>query len=109
MATDEQSNDSTKEDNELRQRIAGMLPDKPTKGVAVAASTDETAKIIDELRRPENEKLEKKLEVSLVTSHPVDGKRCQECIYYLTNREFCDLPEHKFPVSADWWCRLWRL
>ncbi|MBB3046869.1 hypothetical protein FHR99_001105 [Litorivivens lipolytica] len=35
--------------------------------------------------------------------------RCQECIYYLPRRKWCDLPELPLPVEAHWYCRLWKL
>jgi len=36
-------------------------------------------------------------------------QRCQECIYYLPNGKWCDLPELPIPVEAHWWCRLWKM
>jgi len=41
----------------------------------------------------------------------VDSVReeCGNCIYYLANHRFCDLPEMQFPVDPDWWCLLWRV
>jgi hypothetical protein len=39
-----------------------------------------------------------------------DGmQRCQECIYYLPNGKWCDLPELPVPVEPHWWCRLWKM
>ena len=38
-----------------------------------------------------------------------DQMRCQECMYYLVHRKWCDLPELAVPVEANWWCRLWRI
>ncbi len=35
--------------------------------------------------------------------------RCQECIYYLPKRKWCDLPALPLPVEAHWYCRLWKL
>ena len=35
--------------------------------------------------------------------------RCQECIYFLVHRKWCDLPELSVPVEPDWWCRLWKI
>lgn len=37
------------------------------------------------------------------------NQRCQECIYYLPHRKWCDLPELPVPVEATWWCRLWKI
>lgn len=36
-------------------------------------------------------------------------QRCQECIYYLPNGRWCDLPELPVPVEPHWWCRLWKM
>ncbi len=43
--------------------------------------------------------------------HPYgeDNLRCQECMYYLVHRKWCDLPELDLPAEPDWWCRLWRV
>lgn len=43
--------------------------------------------------------------------HPYgeDRMRCQECMYYLVHRKWCDLPELDLPAEPDWWCRLWRI
>jgi hypothetical protein len=38
-----------------------------------------------------------------------DKLRCQECMYYLVHRKWCDLPELDLPAEPDWWCRLWRI
>jgi len=32
-----------------------------------------------------------------------DQMRCQECMYYLVHRKWCDLPELAVPVEADWY------
>ncbi len=43
--------------------------------------------------------------------HVAEGEsfRCLECMYYLKNRRWCDLPDINLPVEPDWWCRLWRI
>lgn len=38
-----------------------------------------------------------------------ENYRCLECMYYLKNRRWCDLPDMNLPVEPDWWCRLWRI
>jgi hypothetical protein len=55
--------------------------------------------------------LKSKLVLSGFTDHPYgeDRMRCQECLYYLVHRKWCDLPELAVPVEPDWWCRLWRI
>jgi hypothetical protein len=36
-------------------------------------------------------------------------KACDNCIYFLGRREWCDLPELNIPVDPDWYCDLWRV
>ena len=36
-------------------------------------------------------------------------KACDNCIYFLARREWCDLPELNIPVDPDWYCDLWRV
>jgi len=55
--------------------------------------------------------LEAKLVLTGFTDKPYgpDQMRCQECMYYLVHRRWCDLPELAVPVEPNWWCRLWRI
>jgi hypothetical protein len=36
-------------------------------------------------------------------------KACDNCIYFLARRAWCDLPELNIPVDPDWYCALWRV
>ena len=67
--------------------------------------------ILDELRQLEPEDIKGRLVVSGFVNHPMgpDEQRCQECIYYLVHRKWCDVPEISLPAEPDWWCRLWRI
>lgn len=69
------------------------------------------AKILDELRELEKDDLEGRLVIGGFTDYPYgpDKMRCQECIYFLVHRKWCDLPELSVPVEPDWWCRLWKI
>lgn len=69
------------------------------------------AKILDELRALEPDDLEGRLVIGGFTDRPYgpDEMRCQECIYFLVHRKWCDLPELAVPVEPDWWCRLWKI
>lgn len=71
----------------------------------------EFAVILDELRELEPDELREKLEISgwLLKPYGPDEMRCQECMYYLVHRRWCDLPELNLPAEPDWWCRLWRI
>jgi hypothetical protein len=55
--------------------------------------------------------LREKLVISgwLLQPYGPDEMRCQECMYYLVHRRWCDLPELSLPAEPEWWCRLWRI
>lgn len=69
------------------------------------------AAILDELRPLSPDQLREKLVFSgwLLKPYGEDEMRCQECMYYLVHRRWCDLPELNLPAEPDWWCRLWRI
>ena len=71
----------------------------------------EFAKILDNLRTMSADDLRNKLVESgwLLEPYGEDEMRCQECMYYLVHRRWCDLPELNLPAEPDWWCRLWRI
>lgn len=67
--------------------------------------------ILDELRALEPDDLKGRLVIGGFVDHPYGPgeQRCQECIYFLVHKKWCDLPELSVPVEADWWCRLWKI
>lgn len=69
------------------------------------------AEILDELRPLSADQLREKLVISGWLLHPYgeEEMRCQECMYYLVHKRWCDLPELSLPAEPDWWCRLWRI
>ena len=71
----------------------------------------EFAKILDTLRAMSPDQLREKLVESgwLLEPFGEDRMRCQECMYYLVHRRWCDLPELNLPAEPEWWCRLWRI
>jgi hypothetical protein len=71
----------------------------------------EFAAILDELRPLSTDELRAKLVISgwLLKPHGEDDMRCQECMYFLVHKRWCDLPELNLPAEPDWWCRLWRI
>jgi hypothetical protein len=100
------------EENGLRKKIKDLL------GSGVHTQTEpfpETEKefnqLLTKLRQLPPDDLKEKLVISGFTDKPFgpDQMRCQECMYYLVHRKWCDLPELSVPVEADWWCRLWRI
>ncbi len=71
----------------------------------------EFAAVLQELRGLSADELREKLVVSgwKLEPHGEDEMRCQECMYYLFHKRWCDLPELSLPAEPDWWCRLWRI
>lgn len=103
---------SSQDDDRLRQRIGKMLAGGLKTQTEPFPETDrEFARLLDELAALPKDDLEAKLVLSGFTDKPYgpDQMRCQECMYYLVHRKWCDLPELAVPVEADWYCRLWRI
>jgi hypothetical protein len=71
----------------------------------------EFAAIVTELRALDPGDLKGKLVIGGFLNKPwgPDKLRCMECINYLVNRKWCDLPELSLPAEPDWYCRLWRI
>ena len=100
------------QENALRARIAKMMEDGlRTKTEPFPETGREFGNLLDELRAMKPDDLEGKLVISGFVDKPYgpDEMRCQECMYYLVHRKWCDLPELAVPVEPNWWCRLWRI
>lgn len=71
----------------------------------------EFAGLLVELRSLSADELRAKLVISgwKLKPHGEDEMRCQECMYFLVHKRWCDLPELSLPAEPDWWCRLWRI
>ena len=96
----------------LRERISKMLADGlQTKTEPFPESDREFGALLTELRELDSDDLQAKLVLSGFDDEPhgEDRMRCQECMYYLVHRKWCDLPELAVPVEPEWWCRLWRI
>ena len=69
--------------------------------------------LLDELGQLDRQDLINRLDLGGFAPRPMDidgiTQRCQECIYYLRHRKWCDLPELPVPVEPNWWCRLWKM
>jgi len=97
---------------ELRNKIAELLESGLSTRVEPFPPTEkEFTAIAAELRALDPDDLKGKLVVGGFMDHPYgpENWRCADCIYYLANRKWCDLPELALPVEADWYCRLWRM
>ena len=100
------------EENELRAKIERLLAEGlQTQTDPFPETEKEFAQLLTQLRELPADSLVAKLVISGFTDKPYgpDEMRCQECMYYLVHRKWCDLPELAVPVEADWWCRLWRI
>ncbi|MDP3194181.1 hypothetical protein [Tabrizicola sp.] len=96
----------------LLQMIEDMFADGLVTEVEPFPETDkEFSKLLDILRPLDANELRKKLVISgwLLEPYGPDKMRCQECMYFLVHKRWCDLPELNLPAKADWWCRLWRI
>ena len=103
---------SSSDDDRLRDQIGAMM------GTGLKTQTEpfpETDKefgvLLAQVRELAPDDLEGKLVLTGFVDKPYgpDQMRCQECMYYLVHRKWCDLPELALPVEPDWWCRLWRI
>lgn len=96
----------------LLQMIEDMFADGLVTEVEPFPETDkEFSKLLDILRPLDANELREKLVISgwILEPYGPDKMRCQECMYYLVHKRWCDLPELNLPAKADWWCRLWRI
>jgi hypothetical protein len=97
---------------DLRKTIGEMLAFGLATQVEPFPETErEFNEILTEVRDLAPHDIENKLIVAGFTNQPhgPDKLRCMECMYYLANRRWCDLPELALPVEPEWWCRLWRI
>ena len=101
-----------KDSDVVLKEIATMLEDGlETQTEPFPETAIEFAKVLDELRALEPDDLKGRLVIGGFTVEPYgpDEMRCQECIYFLVHRKWCDLPELAVPVEPNWWCRLWKI
>lgn len=96
----------------LRKKIADLMAAGLQTQVEPFPPTEkEFGEIVARLRQLDPEDLKGKLVIGGFIGHPYGAEnwRCADCIYYLANRKWCDLPELAVPVEPDWYCRLWRM
>lgn len=103
---------SDADNSEVRHTIADLLTaGLETRSEPFPETEKEFNEILVKLRQLSPKDLKGKLVIAGFTGHPhgLDKLRCMECMYYLANRKWCDLPEIALPVEPDWCCRLWRI
>jgi hypothetical protein len=101
-----------KDQRETRLRIAEMLEAGLETEVEPFPETEkEFAEIVGKLRALDPNDLEGKLVIGGFLDHAWGPEkwRCMECINFLVNRKWCDLPELSLPVEPEWYCKLWRI
>jgi hypothetical protein len=97
---------------ETLQRIAELLDSGLETQVEPFPETEkEFGELINALRKLKPDDLVGRLVIGGFLNKPwgPDKLRCMECINFLVNRRWCDLPELAVPVEPDWYCRLWRV
>lgn len=103
---------SKTEDDTLREQIGALMASGlKTQTEPFPENDREFGLLLAQLRELPAEDLQGKLVLSGFVDQPYgpDQMRCQECMYYLVHRKWCDLPELAVPVEPEWWCRLWRI
>ena len=101
-------------DSALRSEAAALLGSGLESEVEPRAYTSELVnEAVARLQQLAAGDLEGKLRVAGFTLSPyvsdeVD-QACETCMYYLTHRKFCELPELALPVEPTWSCKLWRI
>jgi len=99
-------------ETQLRRRIAKILADGlVTQTEPYPEDHREFDKLLVAIHDLPPGDLEAKLVLSGLVNEPhgPDAMCCHECMYYLVNRRWCDLPEMSLPVQPEWWCRFWRI
>lgn len=102
----------SEQESALRDRIGQLMAGGlQTKTEPFPETDREFGQLLAEVRELPVDDLTAKLVITGFVAQPYgpDRMRCQECMYYLVHRKWCDLPELAVPVEPDWWCRLWRI
>lgn len=112
--SDQQPTAELYEDALLRDQVEKLLYSGLQTEVEPRAYVQEVLHlVISRLQMLPCEDLAKRLEIAGFTEKPYDAdgieQACETCMYYLSHRQFCALPELMLPVKPDWACRLWRI
>lgn len=109
---------SSVEEDLLRKNLKSLLEQGlPTEVEPRAYTSEKINSIVHRLQSLASDKYREKLQIAGFTVKPYqlrDGdeeivQSCETCMYYVTHRRFCELPELELPVEKEWSCRLWRI
>lgn len=96
----------------LRQKMARLMSDGlVTQTEPFPQDNEQFAQLVAQCGRLAPDDLVGKMVLTgwVDRPHGEDALRCHECIYYMVNRRWCELPELDLPAEPHWWCRLWRI
>ncbi|MGC9215751.1 hypothetical protein [Acidithiobacillus sp.] len=102
------------EDTLLRTRLEKLLlAGLRTEVEPRAYDLEMQQSVLTRLQNAPAEEIAKRIEIAGFTLHPYAAEgieeACETCMYFLSHRQFCALPELMLPVRPDWSCRLWRI
>jgi hypothetical protein len=101
-------------ETKVRKEISEKLvTDLKTEVFPRAETSEMVNEFITRLQQEAGEDIDRKLIISGFTNYTVEAdeieQSCETCMYYLSHRKFCELPELMLPVEPEWSCRLWRI
>jgi hypothetical protein len=99
-------------DGRIRAEMTRLMAEGlKTQTEPMPETSKEFAQLLDQCRDLEADDVVGKMVLTGWIDQPYgpDKMRCQECMYYLVHRKWCDLPELDLPAEPEWWCRLWRI
>ena len=101
-------------ETKVRKEISEKLVTDLKREVFPRAETSEMVnEFITRLQQEAGEDIDRKLIISGFTNYTVEAdeieQSCETCMYYLSHRKFCELPELMLPAEPEWSCRLWRI
>lgn len=109
----------TLSDDILRHQIGIVLQAGIETDTSLPENAQDWQRTLDALEKTGTNELLPLLEIGGFANHALGDKgnmedgemilRCQECIYYLPKRKWCDLPALPLPVEPEWYCKLWKL
>ncbi|WP_254892687.1 hypothetical protein [Acidithiobacillus thiooxidans] len=102
------------EDAPIRVRLEELLrTGLRTEAEPRAYDPEMQQSVLTRLQKIPEEEIAERIAIAGFTLHPYAAEgieeACETCMYYLSHRQFCALPELMLPVRPEWSCRLWRI